>query len=295
MSSVVAPAFPFYAFDWLSSSTRAMSLAARGAYVDLLAFAWDQDGLPADTEALRRMTGASVEEWAIIWPELSAKFAVAPDGRRRNPRLEAVRRRAKAQSARGVRGGRARAASAQRAPGGLFVAASAPTCADQRTSVQPASEPASDQPASQRPASVTSSVQPASHPASHQPRVRAEDQDLKTKIQHHNQDQDPGLTAGPPVCGNVENPTRHSRGPVRAVDVGQPNPRQIAHVAADIVMRDASLLESLSDLTEDTKRACARMRLPYDAGAVRKGIDVMLHQRARTRGGGWSQLSACTG
>ncbi len=291
MSSVVAPAFPFYAFDWLSSSTRAMSLAARGAYVDLLAFAWDQDGLPADTEALRRMTGASVEEWAIIWPELSAKFAVAPDGRRRNPRLEAVRRRAKAQSARGVRGGRARAASAQRAPGGLFVAASAPTCASQRTSVQPASEPASDQPANQRPASVTSSVQPASH----QPRVRAEDQDLKTKIQHHNQDQDPGLSAGPPVCGNVENSDRPSRAPLRAVDVGRPNPRQIAHVAADIVMRDASLLESLSDLTEDTKTACARMGLKYDSSAVRKGIDAMLHQRARTRGGGWTGLAALAG
>lgn len=284
MPSLVPPAFPFYAFDWLSSSTRAMSLAARGAYVDLLAFAWDQNGLPADTEALRRMTGASPDEWALVWPELVTKFPVAADGRRRNPKLEEVRGGVKAASARGVRGGRARAFSAKRAPGGLFA---------------PTSEPASSQPANQRPTSVTTSVQPASRPASHQPRVRAEVQDLKTKIQDQTQDQDPGLTAGPPDCGNVEKSDHPRREPARAVvrDVGPPKPTQIALVARDIFTRDPSL--TLPDLTEDTKRACARMGLPYDSSAVRKGIDALFHQQARhqhtrSRGGGWSKLSACS-
>lgn len=294
MPSVVPPAFPFYAFDWLSSSTRAMSLAARGAYVDLLAFAWDQHGLPADTEALRRMTGASPDEWALVWPELATKFPIAADGRRRNAKLEEVRGGVKAASARGVRGGRARASAATRAPGGLFA---------------PASEPASSQPANQRPTSVTTSVQPASRPASHQPRARAEVQDLKIKIknQDQTQDQDPGLAAGTPICGNVENSQTpdtcppDTRTPVRLTpsprqrhrDDGPPKPRQIARVAADVLQRDPTL--TLADLTEDTKRACARMGLPYDSGAVRQGIDALFHQQRRSRDGGWTQLSACTG
>ena len=107
------PAFQFYVKDWLSSSTvRSMSLAARGAYIDLLAFAWQSQPfatLPNDPAQLRRLVGADSVEWADIWPQISGCFEVE-DGRLLNRRLQDEARKReefiKKQQANGARGGR---------------------------------------------------------------------------------------------------------------------------------------------------------------------------------------------
>jgi uncharacterized protein YdaU (DUF1376 family) len=57
------PAFQFYVNDWLSSPhTRAMSLAQRGAYIDLLALSWP-DGVDATLPLWRLLGCASEQEW----------------------------------------------------------------------------------------------------------------------------------------------------------------------------------------------------------------------------------------
>jgi len=107
------PAFQFYVKDWLSSSTvRSMSLAARGAYIDLLAFAWQSQPfatLPNDPAQLRRLVGADSAEWADIWPQISGSFEVE-DGHLVNRRLQDEARKReefiKKQQANGAKGGR---------------------------------------------------------------------------------------------------------------------------------------------------------------------------------------------
>jgi uncharacterized protein YdaU (DUF1376 family) len=107
------PAFQFYVKDWLSSSTvRSMSLAARGAYIDLLAFAWQSQPfatLPNDPAQLRRLVGADSAEWADIWPQISECFEVE-DGHLVNRRLQDEGRKReefiKKQQANGAKGGR---------------------------------------------------------------------------------------------------------------------------------------------------------------------------------------------
>jgi uncharacterized protein YdaU (DUF1376 family) len=107
------PAFQFYVKDWLSSSTvRAMSLAARGAYIDLLAFAWQSQPfatLPNDPAQLRRLVGAESAEWADIWPQVQACFEVE-DGHLLNRRLQVEARKREEfiqkQQANGAKGGR---------------------------------------------------------------------------------------------------------------------------------------------------------------------------------------------
>jgi uncharacterized protein YdaU (DUF1376 family) len=107
------PAFQFYVKDWLSSSTvHSMSLAARGAYIDLLAFAWQSQPfatLPNDPAQLRRLVGADSAEWADIWPQISGCFEVE-DGHLVNRRLQDEARKReefiKKQQANGAKGGR---------------------------------------------------------------------------------------------------------------------------------------------------------------------------------------------
>lgn len=87
--SEARPAFLFYARDWLASRA-ALSLAARGVLVDLMAYAWHNDGLPTSEEELRRIVGADRAAWRRAWPELQDRFTLR-DGRLYNDWLEAVR------------------------------------------------------------------------------------------------------------------------------------------------------------------------------------------------------------
>lgn len=87
------PYIKLYGRDYLTS-TRGMTCAARGAYVDLLILSWFDDGLPVDPDVLRRMVGADTREWRGIWPQVEGKWPVSGDGRRRNPREESERAKA---------------------------------------------------------------------------------------------------------------------------------------------------------------------------------------------------------
>ncbi|MGV3518202.1 DUF1376 domain-containing protein, partial [Luteitalea sp.] len=89
MASSSLPWFPFFAKEWLTS-TLGMSAEARGSYINLLAYAWDNDGLPVDEESCRGIAGVDRAPWKRVWPVLAVKWPVV-DGRRRNERLEEAR------------------------------------------------------------------------------------------------------------------------------------------------------------------------------------------------------------
>src|ERR1017187_9733668 len=72
------PAFQFYAKDWTASPTRQMmSLAAQGAYINLLAIAWDSDPiatLPNEPDKLWKLATAMPDEWGLIKDEVLENF-----------------------------------------------------------------------------------------------------------------------------------------------------------------------------------------------------------------------------
>lgn len=104
------PYFPFYPKDWLgSASVSAMPLAAQGLYARLLAFAWLSDGLPADSDALRRLASVERGEWRRLWP-IVAPLWEERDGRLYQSKQERVRQEQTAysttKSLAGKKGGR---------------------------------------------------------------------------------------------------------------------------------------------------------------------------------------------
>jgi len=91
--------FQFRHRDWISSSTvRRMSLAERGAYIELLSYQWEDGFIPDDIEELSRMIGVSLADFRKLWPRLEQSFPLAEIGKRVNPvmekdRIEAERKR----------------------------------------------------------------------------------------------------------------------------------------------------------------------------------------------------------
>lgn len=85
------PAFQFYAADWLADlDVRAMSLAERGLYVDLLAFCWREGSVPDDMEKCGRLVGSTPREIRALWPAVRARFSDL-DGRLLSERMEMQR------------------------------------------------------------------------------------------------------------------------------------------------------------------------------------------------------------
>lgn len=72
------PAFQFYVKDWTASPTRQMmSLAGQGAYINLLAVAWDSDPIgtvPNQPDKLWKLAGATPDEWTEITHEVLQNF-----------------------------------------------------------------------------------------------------------------------------------------------------------------------------------------------------------------------------
>lgn len=80
---------PLYVRDFLTA-TIGWTASERGHYLTLLMLQWDRDGLPADIDALGRLSPGVAEVWGV----LQDKFPLEPDGQRRNARLEEHRGRA---------------------------------------------------------------------------------------------------------------------------------------------------------------------------------------------------------
>lgn len=73
------PAFQFYTRDWLSSSAvRTMGLAARGAYIDLLAIQWQDGFIPDDDQEIARMLGCTPRQWNTVRDRVLARFERRP-------------------------------------------------------------------------------------------------------------------------------------------------------------------------------------------------------------------------
>lgn len=82
-----APAFQFYVRDWIIS-TRGLSPEARSAHIDLLAYGWEGDGIPDDTQTLAGMCVLTPAKFKKAWDQIETKWPLAEDGKRRNPRQE---------------------------------------------------------------------------------------------------------------------------------------------------------------------------------------------------------------
>ena len=112
-----SPSFQFYPRDWLaSSSVRRMTLAERGAYIDLLAYAWQDGGLPDDDAEIARLLQVSLRVWRTLAPRVRSRFQVQ-DGQLINARLEGVRAEQAAYRERRANAGRSGAAKRWRNSG----------------------------------------------------------------------------------------------------------------------------------------------------------------------------------
>ncbi len=72
-----APAFQFFARDWLDFRVQRMSFAAQGAYIKLLCFMWmdsqDQCSIIDNNDFLARAMGTTVEEWLRFRTEIQCE------------------------------------------------------------------------------------------------------------------------------------------------------------------------------------------------------------------------------
>jgi uncharacterized protein YdaU (DUF1376 family) len=83
---------PWFPRDFIAA-TRAMRIAERCAYRELLDFQWELGVLPSDVSRLARLIGFTDAEFADAWPGIQHKF-VERDGGLVNERLEEHRVRA---------------------------------------------------------------------------------------------------------------------------------------------------------------------------------------------------------
>jgi uncharacterized protein YdaU (DUF1376 family) len=68
-----------------------MSLAQKGAFIDLLCFQWEDGSIPSDPQILKQMVGADGNTWRHVWSIVRSKFVETGEGTLVNPRLAADR------------------------------------------------------------------------------------------------------------------------------------------------------------------------------------------------------------
>lgn len=85
------PAFLFYATAWLQGEkVRGLSHEQRGAYMDLLCFAWLHHGIPNDEKWIARALGWTPKQMSRLWPAMRVCW-VERDGRLISERQETER------------------------------------------------------------------------------------------------------------------------------------------------------------------------------------------------------------
>jgi uncharacterized protein YdaU (DUF1376 family) len=85
-------AFLLHADHWLSSEkTRTMTLAQRGAYIDLLCIQWQSGSIPKDPKALAGLLGVTPKEFARVWRKpLTDCFVADPENGQRLVNLRLI-------------------------------------------------------------------------------------------------------------------------------------------------------------------------------------------------------------
>lgn len=81
---------PWFPRDALAA-TLGWSLAEKGLYFCLLFASWELGDLPASTDELARIAGATPDEFREVWPRVAPKFEAIASGRLINRRLESHR------------------------------------------------------------------------------------------------------------------------------------------------------------------------------------------------------------
>jgi uncharacterized protein YdaU (DUF1376 family) len=85
-----------------------MPAEARGVYIDLLSFAWTEDGLPADLAGLDSYVGLSKAKFRRVWDaHLADRFEARGDGKLINRRQEVEREKQRRWREKSAKGGRA--------------------------------------------------------------------------------------------------------------------------------------------------------------------------------------------
>lgn len=114
-----APAFQFYPADFLSDANVAMmDPATIGAYILLICYCWNEDGIPKDIKKLARLSRMNEQQFDEAWVYLSECFVPhADDTKLDHPRLQKEREkqeinRIKKSEAAGMRWGKQRISNA---------------------------------------------------------------------------------------------------------------------------------------------------------------------------------------
>ena len=88
------PAFQWYATDWLSDGKIALwTLAAKGAFVDLLCVQWKEGSIPEDPVQLAKLLRVDGRTFAPIWRQISDRFSRESPEKLANIRLEDSRKK----------------------------------------------------------------------------------------------------------------------------------------------------------------------------------------------------------
>jgi len=86
------PAFQFYPKDFIvDDKVAVMNMEARGVYITLLCFCWNNNGLTNDQEELKEMCG-NPENWEKIWKKVGKCFH-ENNGKLYNKRLDKERKK----------------------------------------------------------------------------------------------------------------------------------------------------------------------------------------------------------
>ena len=100
-----SPAFQFYVKDFLTDDKVAvMNMEARGVYITLLSFCWNNNGLTNDQEELKEMCG-NPANWDKIWKKVGKCF-YENGNKLFNKRLDKEREKQKAWKEKSSKGGK---------------------------------------------------------------------------------------------------------------------------------------------------------------------------------------------
>lgn len=269
-----APAFQFYAKDFLSS-TALFSSAEVGVMIRAMCWSWDNGPLPLQKRTLCRILMVSDREFTRLWPVVSQKWNKTDDGYV-NRRLE--KERDKQARYRELQANKGRASAATRTATEIQPSLNRGS-AEPVTERQPSGQP-DGQPKSNSSIFDLRSVDPIEQPRSAALRPSAQEQPSDS-LPHT----DPVRKADrliADIVGQMKNPTwTDAGGAVEALRDPDENPRvltRLAHAVLDD--QDAGRLAAL-DVKGELQDRAAKAGLVYAAGRADRALDSAEAQRVR--------------